>query len=230
MKFPQSTRLRRSISNPNENRSRHRYCVTIQSLQAWVFHILPDGESGAVWVAQRVPDSHVSPIANHFVIRDVHCDDVHNFLCGKSIFETAKKRGLWNPSRDGEHKTTDGKTTANILDFERVYAPDARMYLSHGSVAIPYYVTQRIWRVYDTLCRDPQVHQLPLTDDTRDYPFSMQVVRGVRREDVQRLHGDRYEGSKYDQREGMMAGAFGNPNRLEGGTGVYVLKTQVITR
>ncbi|CAD7923202.1 unnamed protein product [Amoebophrya sp. A25] len=178
--------------------------------EAWVFHILPDGEEGSVWVAQRVPDGHVAPVANHFVIHHVDCDDSANFLCGENLFSTAKKRNLW-----------DGKTT---FDFERIYSPDPRLYLPRGSIAIPYYNTQRVFRVYELLA--PSL-KFPLTNDTRTYPFSVPVDRGVTRENMMAIHADRFEGSAYDQSAGMLAGPFGNPNILEGGTGLLMTGSQV---
>lgn len=38
--------------------------------EAWMFHILPDDTGrSAIWAAQRIPDNHVSVVANTFVLQ-----------------------------------------------------------------------------------------------------------------------------------------------------------------
>jgi hypothetical protein len=40
--------------------------------ELWVFHILPDDTgSSAVWAAQRVPDDHITVLANSFIIQEI---------------------------------------------------------------------------------------------------------------------------------------------------------------
>eukprot|EP00392_Amoebophrya_sp_AT5.2_P008521 g8549.t1 len=197
--------------------------------EAWVFHITPDGESGAVWVAQRVPDGHVAPIANHFIIRRVDCADEQNFYCGQTLFSTAESRGLLKKNLSAgawSTKTSSTPTQSQVLDdFTKTYAPDTRDLLLYGTTALPYYITQRVYRVYQLLSPS---QNLTLTDDSSSYPFSAPVDRGVTRQMIQQIHADKYEGDPVlDQRIGAMAGAFGNPNRLEGGTGLAYLGVQV---
>ena len=37
--------------------------------EAWMFHIMPDDTgTSSIWVAQRVPDDHITVVANQFVI------------------------------------------------------------------------------------------------------------------------------------------------------------------
>ena len=72
--------------------------------EAWMFHILadPSGES-AVWVAQRVPDNHVTVCANTFVIRDIveHTSEAGNddpkadFLYSDNLFGVAQQMGKY---------------------------------------------------------------------------------------------------------------------------------------
>jgi len=79
----------------------------IDTAEAWVFHILPDqAGTGAIWAAQRVPDTHVAVIANAFIIREVE-EDNDDFITSSNLWSAAKNAGLWS------HK--DGK-----LDFAKV--------------------------------------------------------------------------------------------------------------
>ncbi len=61
------------------------------------------------------------------------------------------------------------------------------------------------------------------------YPFSIKVRedRKLTRNLMFDLLVDHYEGSSVDQTQGMLAGPFGNPNRLEGGTGLTGSKVQM---
>jgi dipeptidase len=44
--------------------------TVIDPAEAWMFHITPDDTGrSAVWVAQRVPDGHITAVANSFRIR-----------------------------------------------------------------------------------------------------------------------------------------------------------------
>ena len=54
--------------------------------EAWVMHVMPDPTSlSAIWVAQRVPDDHVTVVMNMFTIRDVNLSDTRNFMGSKNM-------------------------------------------------------------------------------------------------------------------------------------------------
>ena len=69
----------------------------------------PTGAS-AVWVAQRVPDNHLTVVANTFVIRHVDPDSP-DFMYSSNLWSVAEHEGWWSP-KDG------------LLDFLVTYAPE----------------------------------------------------------------------------------------------------------
>jgi len=48
-----------------------------------------------VWVAQRIPEDHVTVVANLFVIRTVDFDDHENFMYSSNIKDVAKRNNWW---------------------------------------------------------------------------------------------------------------------------------------
>ena len=65
--------------------------------------ICNDNDTGtsAIWVAQRVPDDHITAVANQFVITSVNLDDTVNFIASANIFDVAIRANLWSPATTG---------------------------------------------------------------------------------------------------------------------------------
>ena len=64
--------------------------------EAFIFHVLPDHTgSSAVWVAQRVPDTHVGVVANAFTVRAIDFADAHAFLYSSNMIDVAIATGRW---------------------------------------------------------------------------------------------------------------------------------------
>jgi dipeptidase len=181
-----------------------------ESGEAWVFHIMSDGEVGAVWVAQRVPEGNVAVVANDFTIKEIDFSDTggKEFLFSSNIREVATREGLW-----------DGRMPFN---WQQHFGEDIR-YFSYtpGAPPIPRYTTLRLWRVFTRVA--PSFLEKPgwldgeVSDNPAFFPFSVKAEVPVPLSLVQDIYREHYEGTKYDLRLGVFAGPFGNPNRIEGG-------------
>ena len=181
-------------------------------IQAWVFHVSPDGRTSpdgktplggdsAIWAAQRVPDDAVAVVDNMYVIRELNLSDTQHFLGSKSVHTVAEEQGLWN------------RSSGKLLDFAGVY--------SHGEYGHKYYSGRRMWGSFRRLA--PETALSPTygnlkTDNPHPYPFSVAPVRKLNASDIMAVMRDHYEGTKYSSANGLAAGAWGNPNRYGGGT------------
>ncbi|KAF0716097.1 Aste57867_3030 [Aphanomyces stellatus] len=173
--------------------------------EGWVFHILPDDTgASAVWVAQRIPDTHITAIGNQFIIHTVNLTDSANFLGSSNMYDVAKRNNFW-----------DGKSQ---FDFTVAFA-QRRQGDSY------YYSTRRQWRVF-TLA-NPSLTLSPYTDPFgTDYPFSVEVARPLSAHDLMRFQRDHYEGTPFDLTQGPEAGPYGNPDRYAVGENAFAPGTK----
>ncbi|KAF0719434.1 Aste57867_1030 [Aphanomyces stellatus] len=169
--------------------------------EAWMFHILPDDTgASAIWVAQRLAETHVAAIGNQFVIRHVNLTDPANFLGSANLYEIAARHGLWNDHDE--------------FDFTLVYAlPEGTNHGSHLGM------TRRVWRVLTLV--NPTLKLNPHTDGYgSDYPFSVEPTKLLEPADLMRIQRDHYEGTEFDLTQGLAAGPYGDPNRYSPGSAV----------
>ena len=148
-------------------------CLTISDKnEVWHFEIVGPGKgkTGAVWVAQRVPDNHISVNANASRIMEIDLEDTENFMASDNIYSVAEENGWW---REGE-----------TFEFCYVYAPDSRK-----SVA----ARRREWRVFDLLAPS-----LNLSPTSENYPFSIKPDKKVSVQDLIVVFQDYFEGTPYD--------------------------------
>ena len=149
-------------------------CLTIaDTKEVWHFEIVGPGKDkvGAVWVAQRVPDEHISVNANASTIKEINLEDHANFLASENIYKVGQEMGYYNPTTD-------------IFKFAYVYAPRSRQ-----SVAS----RRREWRILDLMA--PNLH---LNPNDKDFPFSVKPEKKVALADMVVLFQDYYEGTPYD--------------------------------
>ncbi|OQS00535.1 peptidase, partial [Thraustotheca clavata] len=192
-----------NLTNPVYLSSGESVAIGDKNGEAWIFHVLTGpNNASAVWAAQRVPDSHVSAIANGFVIRQMNLDDPDNFLASHNVHSFAKSMGWWNEHRDGP------------FDFTAAYG-----YEQPTSPLLPLYVGRRLWRIFDVFAPsqnlDPHLAHHPAVPT---YPFSVVPDKKISAKDVMTMMRDHYEGTQFDLTKGVDAGPFGNPNRNGGNT------------
>ena len=75
-------------------------CLTIADKnEVWALEIVGPGKGncGSIWVAQRVPDDHVSVNANGSRIRQIDLKKPDYFMASENVFKVAQDSGWWNP-------------------------------------------------------------------------------------------------------------------------------------
>ena len=147
--------------------------------EVWHFEIVGSGKgkTGAVWVAQRVPDDHIAANANASTIKEIDLSNADYFMASENIFEVAKENGWWN-----EDET---------FKFCYAYAPESRNAI--GS-------RRREWRIFDLLAPS-----LNLDPNAQDYPFSVKPDKKVTLDDLVMVFKDYYEGTPYDMTRNIEA-------------------------
>lgn len=172
--------------------------------ETWMFHIMADDTGGsAIWVAQRVPDDHITVVANQFVIGEIDINDKNNYLASSNIFTVAERNNLWS-------------SKSNIpFNFARIYGTNRH--------ETSYACTRRVWRVLTMAAPSLLPIFSPYTDgyasfgygvDFKDpYPFSVKVDNPQTLQDIMRMNRDQFEGTVFDMTKNIDAGPFGDPMR-----------------
>ncbi len=149
-------------------------CLTIaDKKEVWHLEIVGPGKgkTGSIWVAQRVPDDHVSVNANGSRIRQIDLKNKDYFMASENIFQVAKDSSWWNP-KDG------------AFEFCYAYAPKSRT---------SYAVRRREWRVLDMVAPS-----LKLNPASENYPFSVKPDKPVSLDKLIEIFKDYYEGTPYN--------------------------------
>ena len=132
------------------------------------------GKTGAIWVAQRVPDNHIAVNANASTIKEIDLDNPDYFMASSNIFDVAKENDWWNPEKE-------------TFKFCYAYAPHSRT-----SIA----ARRREWRVFSLLA--PSLH---LDPNDKDYPFSIKPDTLVTMEAIINVFKDYYQDTPFDMRK-----------------------------
>jgi dipeptidase len=141
--------------------------------EVWHFEIIGPGknEIGSIWVAQRVPDEHVSVDANASRIRQIDLDNPDMFMASDNIFQVAQDSGWWNPDN-------------GPFEFCYAYDPEGRDSFSSR---------RREWRALSLLAPS-----LELKPNAENYPFSVKPDSLVTLNKMVQIFQDYYEGTDFN--------------------------------
>lgn len=147
--------------------------------EVWHFEIVGPGKGkvGGVWVAQRVPDDHISCNVNASTIKEIDLTNKDYFMASENIYDVAKENGWWKEDE--------------MFKFCYAYAPGSRDAI--GS-------RRREWRIFDLLAPS-----LNLNPNAQDYPFSVKPDKKVTLDDLVMVFKDYYEGTPYDMTRSIKA-------------------------
>ncbi len=149
-------------------------CLTIADpKEVWHLEIVGSGKDkvGAVWVAQRVPDDHISVNANASTIKEIDLKDGEYFMASDNIYKVAEENGWWKKKHD-------------IFKFNYVYAPKSRLSMASR---------RREWRAFELVA--PSLH---LDPNGQDFPFSIKPDTLVTLDKMVEIFKDYYAGTPFD--------------------------------
>lgn len=149
-------------------------------------------------MAQRVPDDHITAVANQFVIGEIDINDTANFMGSVNLFDVAIRTKLYDPS-------TSDKIPFN---FMKIYGNDRK---STGFAC-----TRRVWRVFTLAAPSLLETFSPYTDGLgtfgfgkdglSPYPFSVKPDVPLSVQDIMNMNRDQYEGTDFDMTKGTDGG------------------------
>ena len=178
-----------SISDPNE---------------VWIMEMIGkgDGDKGAVWVAQRIPDGFISGHANQARITTFPMNDEANCMFAKDVISFAREKGWF----DGLNKDFSFSDVYAPVDFSGARFSDARVFAGFNKVnaGMKQYEEYVLGNVkHDGENKFPS-NRMPLWIRP-DKKLSVQDVMGMMR--------DHYQGTALDMTKDVGAGPYKLPYR-----------------
>lgn len=178
-----------SISDPNE---------------VWIMEIIGkgEGEKGAVWVAQRIPDGYISGHANQARITTFPMDDPDNCLFAKDVVSFAREKGWF----DGINKDFSFSDVYAPVDFSGARFSDARVYAGFNKVYSG-------MKQYEDYVLGNVKHGGPNNFPTNRMPLWVKPDKKLSVQDVMGMMRDHYQGTALDMTKDIGAGPFKLPYR-----------------
>ena len=172
--------------------------------EVWILEMIGkgDGEKGAVWVAQKVPDGYICGHANQARITTFPQNDKENCLYAPDVVSFARKKG-WFKGKDADFSFSDIYAP---VDFSGARFCDARVWSGFRKVAngMDKYTDYATGKVTHGGENNFPNNRLPLWIKP-DKKITLQEVIGMMR--------DHYEGTPLDMTTDVGAGPYSLPYR-----------------
>eukprot|EP00928_Gymnodinium_smaydae_P089633 TRINITY_DN73563_c0_g1_i1.p1 TRINITY_DN73563_c0_g1~~TRINITY_DN73563_c0_g1_i1.p1 ORF type:complete len:608 (+),score=81.23 TRINITY_DN73563_c0_g1_i1:40-1824(+) len=171
--------------------------------EVWVLEMIGKGkyEKGAVWVAVRIPDGHVSGHANQARIQRFPLNDNENCVYASDVISFAEKIGLWDANRPKEEFSF--ADTYDPITFSGARQSDARVWSFLSSVAADNGFEKR----YENYVMGRNVSaaaRMPLSIAPKEKISALQLMGHMR---------NHYEGTVLDPRRDVGAESSNSPYR-----------------
>jgi len=163
--------------------------------EAWILEIIGKGEgnTGAVWVARRIPDGYVSGHANQSRITTFPLDDPKNCIYSEDVISFAREKGYFT----GSDEDFDFAATFNPLDFGGIRYCDAR-----------------VWSMFRRVNNNMDKYLGYIKGESLErMPLWIKPDKKVSVHDVMQLMRDHYEGTDMDMTKGIASGPYNMPYR-----------------
>ena len=163
--------------------------------EAWILELNGKGEgnTGAVWVARRIPDGYVSGHANQSRITTFPLDDPENCIYSEDVISFAREKGYYSGS-DEE------------FDFAAAYNP-----LDFGGIR---YCDARVWSMFRRVNNNMDKYLGYIKGESLErFPLWIKPDKKISLHDVMQLMRDHYEGTEFDMTNGIAAGPYNMPYR-----------------
>ncbi|MDP2891320.1 MAG: C69 family dipeptidase [Bacteroidota bacterium] len=178
-----------SISDPNE---------------VWIMEMIGkgNGEKGAVWVAQRIPDGYISGHANQARITTFPMNDPANCLFAKDVISFAREKGWF----DGLNKDFSFSDVYAPVDFSGARFSDARVFAGFNKV-------NSGMKQYEEYALGIVKHGGDNKFPSNRMPLWIKPDKKLTVQDVMGMMRDHYQGTALDMTKDAGAGPFKLPYR-----------------
>uniref|UniRef100_UPI0032174A05 dipeptidase n=1 Tax=uncultured Draconibacterium sp. TaxID=1573823 RepID=UPI0032174A05 len=175
--------------------------------EVWILELIGkgEGEKGAVWVAQRIPDGYISGHANQARITTFPLNDSKNCVYSKDVISFAREKGWYT----GTNKDFSFSDVYAPVDFGGARFCDARVWAGFNKVTSG-------MESYTEYAKGTVEHGGENNFPTNRMPLWVKPDKQLSVQDVMGMMRDHFEGTALDMTQDIGAGPYKLPYRWRG--------------